>query len=336
MSGWEAWQSAVYGSGGEAWRYARTSAWVLTGQHGPRVPLDPWHATHAPHAEGRQHRTWALATDLLALAAWRGAAEHGVPLEDAPLLDVAQRLAPARVHQLHTGAYPPDTPGWAPRWRGILRRGASLARMARDVARRQLAAAARDDVPDPADTEPGMPPALWGDRVRAARATGSPGSAPAWRNDADTARARVDRAITALATGAWTPAAGETLAVTQLQSLAPARGSSGRSGGWLPRLRSLAGAEASLTAVASRPSHEPHTGDRPLASVLTSARTALDTAVTLAGELDQVWARRPAGQSTARWERQHLPAPLRTQILDLEDLLAAVEQLMRRIGARPR
>ncbi|RBM12150.1 hypothetical protein [Streptomyces sp. PT12] len=307
----------------EAWAYARESARALT----------EWHIGRDP-GEGEPARTWRLATDLLALAAWRVAGDLGLPVEDVPLAAVAGRLGDARVEGLLTRGHPPaDVPGPPPGWRGILRRGPMLARAARAVVERHLAAAVEDDVADETNGgAPGMPPALWGDRVRAVRSAGLPGTVPAWREAAELTLDQLADIGSRHAARHWAPGSAERFAAAQLATLVPALGTSGTGGGWLPRLRGLAGAEASLTAVTRQ--HPPGVGafGPRLGRALVSAQAALHPAVTLAGELDRVWARRPAAQSVARWERQHLPRPLRTQVAGLEDMVAAVEALMRRIA----
>ncbi|MCM1973472.1 MULTISPECIES: hypothetical protein [unclassified Streptomyces] len=350
--GWERLNEHAYGM--VAWRRAVMTCGALvvwsTGydnraEPGPRGPRPG-----RPDAPGAAefNSVWMRVVALLALAACRAAREADVLVDDVELPTLicwVDGAHTARLHQgpLETGEARERTEaGWLE-----LVGDEGRQRLARQVLADHIAVHMADEG-EPGDTGDGTePPSLTiGDRARAVRAAGIPDLEPEWAGPVSRARARIERLEVALRGGLWTPTRehrrfaeilhGTLVAEPDFPSLP--EGFPGPA--WVQRVLRMPHIGSTYLAVTELPEFVAYgplgnAGD-PLGSAVGSVATdAVQTTVNLAVDLEKLWAARPADQPVDLWERAHLPAPVRTQVLAVEKVVHELSVILFEVCRRP-
>ncbi|MER8185962.1 hypothetical protein [Kitasatospora sp. NPDC094015] len=313
---WEAWHRAVYGCG--AWERACRQAELLVAWHDLQGFALGGSAVRAGARPGpRVKWPWRTGPFTVGLLFWRAAHDTGVLVDRATLVDALRLCEPAAT-ALAAGPVPDDADL---HWAGI-GSVAAVAAVGR-VVRAHLA-----------DGEQQFAVTL-GHRARELRAT------PDWdRGDWQTpvllARRAMGRTDDLRAAGAWRPTAEERSAAGRTgpdlervtaRTPVPADGPPA----WVVRAARVARLGPALTAVADRLPGGADGRPGPLAEVLGAAAGACAWLSTGADELAREWEwERERGSSPDRpadpqaWELAQVPAALRTQIEETEQLLGAV------------
>lgn len=350
--GWERRNEDAYGM--VAWRRAVMTCGALvawsTGydnraEPGPRGPRPG--RPDAPDA-AEFNSVWMRVVALLALAACRAAREADVLVDDVELRALVGWVDgshTARLHQgpLETGEARERTEaGWLE-----LVGDEKRQRLARRVLADHVAAHMACER-EPGDTRDGIepPPLTIGDRARGVRAAGIPDLEPEWAGPVSRARARVERLELVLRGGLWTPTGehrrfaeilhGTLVAEPDFPSLP--EGVPGPA--WVQRVLRMPHINSTYLAVTELPEFVAYgplgnAGD-PLGNAVASVATdAVQTTVNMAVDLEKLWAARPVDQPVASWERAHLPAPVRTQVLAVEKVVHELSVILSDVLRRP-
>ncbi|WP_407841182.1 hypothetical protein ACE1OC_40005 [Streptomyces sp. DSM 116496] len=350
--GWERRNEHAYGM--VAWRRAVMTCGALvvwsTGydnraEPGPRGPRPG-----RPDAPGAAefNSMWMRVVALLALAACRAAREADVLVDDVELPTLIGWVYGAHTACLHRGsletgeARERTETGWL-ELVGDERRQ----RLARQVLADHVAAHTACER-EPGDTGDGTesPPLTIGDRARAVRAAGIPDLEPDWAGPVSHARARIERLELALHGGLWTPTRehrrfAEILHHTLVAEPDYPSLPEGHHGpAWVQRVLRMPHIGSTYLAVTELPEFVAYgplgnAGD-PLGNAVGSVATdAVQTTANMAVDLEKLWAARPADQPVALWERAHLPAPVRTQVLAVEKVVQELSVILFDVCRRP-
>lgn len=336
--GWERRNEAAYGM--VAWRRAVMTCGSLvvwhTGYDNRAVAGPPGPRPGRPDApDGAEFNSrWMRVVALLALAACRAARAADVLVDDVelpPLFDWVDGARTGLLHQgpLETGEARERTEaGWLELVGDEKRR-----HLARQVLSDHVRAHIAEDreLKDTYDgTEP--PPLTIGDRARAVRAAGITDLEPEWAGDVAHARAQIDRLEAALRAGLWTPTREHrTFAGIMHHTLAaepdyPSLPDGGTEPAWVQRTLRMPHINSTFLTLTELPEFVAFgpggdAGD-PLGNAVSSvAAKAAHSLVKTATDIETLWAARPADQPVALWERAHIPAPVRTQILTVEKVI---------------
>ncbi|MCX4781905.1 hypothetical protein [Streptomyces sp. NBC_01264] len=334
---WEDRNRAAYGT--VAWRRAVLTCGALvvwhTGYDNRTEPGPAGPRPGRPDApDGAQFTSrWMPVVALLALAACRVAREADVLVDDVELSGLVGWVDGGYTGRLHQG--PLETgerrgrtaEGWLDLVGDEKRR-----RRARQVLEDHLGAHGAEEG-EPADTRGGTEPLplTIGDRARAVRAAGIADLEPEWAGDVARARARLERLSADLSGGLWSPGPrhrafagilhGTLVATPDFPSL-PA---SVPGPLWVQRVLRMPHITSTVRTLTDLPEFamfgpQGDTAD-PLGNAVDAvAHQAAHSLAKPAADLEQLWAARPADQSVARWERAHLPPPVREQVLAVEEL----------------
>ncbi|MGW1776499.1 hypothetical protein [Streptomyces sp. NPDC002104] len=354
---WEQRNRAAYGT--VAWRRAVLTCGALvvwhTGYDNRTAPGRPGPRPGRPDApDGAQFTSrWMPVVALLALAACRAAREADVLVDDVELpglVDWVDGAYTGRLHQgpLETGEGRGRTAqGWLDLIGDEQRR-----RRARQVLDDHVRADGTEEA-EPADSRggpvaapapvpgpvPGPVPLTIGDRARAVRAAGIADLAPEWAGDVARARARIDRLAAALSGGLWRPARHHRAFAGILHGTLiaapdyPAVPETLPGPLWVQRVLRMPHITATVRTLTDLPEFavfgpRGDAGDPLGRAVDALAHHAVHSLAKPAADLEQLWAARPADQPVAVWERTHLPAPLRTQVLAVENVTHELSALL--------
>ncbi|MGW6706128.1 hypothetical protein ACWGDE_14720 [Streptomyces sp. NPDC054956] len=335
---WERSNELAYGM--VAWRRAVMTCGALVVWHtgydnradpGPRGPR-PGRPDAPDVAEFNS--VWMRVVALLALAACRAAREADVLVDDVELPTLCAWVDGAYTERLHEG--PLETGEQRERteegWRELV--GDEKRRhRARHVLVDNVAAHIADER-ELADTRDGTEPLplTIGDRARAVRAAGIPDLEPEWAGSLSYARAQIDRLELALRGGLWTPTRehrrfAEILHRTLVaEPDFPSLPAGVPGPAWVQRVLRMPHISSTYLALTELPEFVAYgprgnAGD-PLGNAAGSVATnAVHALAKTAVDLEKLWAARPADQPVALWERAHLPAPVRTQVLAVEKVV---------------
>ncbi|MFE4637256.1 hypothetical protein ACFRJ1_28295 [Streptomyces sp. NPDC056773] len=339
---WERRNETAYGT--VAWRRAVLTCGALVVWHtgydnradpGPTGPRPG--RPDAPDG-ARFTSQWMPVVALLALAACRAARAADVLVDDVELPRLADWVDGSHTGELHRGPLETgEPPGRTEEgWLGLIG-DENRRRRARQVLEAHAAAHAAEEG-DPEEAREGTEPVLLtiGDRARSVRAAGIADLAPEWAGDVARASARIDRLEAALSNGLWRPGrrhrafAGilhPTLVATPDHPGLPA----GEPGPlWVQRVLKMPHIRSTVLTLTELPEFatlapEQDAGD-PLADAVGAlAHHAVHSLAKPAADLEHLWTARPPDRPVALWERAHVPAPLRRQIL-------AVEQVTRELA----
>ncbi|MEV5568069.1 hypothetical protein AB0L54_35240 [Streptomyces sp. NPDC052196] len=341
---WERGNRAAFGMA--AWRRALMTCGALVVWHtgydkhsttrgGPRPGC-----ADAPDTDSFA-RHWMPVTELLALAACRAAQAADVLVDDVELTALLGWVDGAYTDRIHEGDL--DTRGApAVRWTALVTEDRRL--RARYVVVNNVLAHIDSERPL-ADTADGTPPPalLLGDRARAVRAAGIPDLGPEWAGDVTEARAQIDRLDLAVRGGLWVPEPAHRKFARLVHGTLvaepdyPALPDAVAGPAWVQRLLRMPHIESTVITLTNAPGFEAFgpraTGGDPLGRAVGSlAHNAVHSLVATAADIERLWTARPAGQSIALWEREHLPMPLRTQLLEVERAIAKLTILLFEIG----
>ncbi|MGW0396129.1 hypothetical protein ACWDYJ_35795 [Streptomyces sp. NPDC003042] len=341
--GWEQRNHSAYGT--QAWRRAVMTCGALVVWHtgydnrtvrgpgGPR-PGRP----HAPDGAEFAAR-WMPVAGLLALAACRAAREADVLVDDVELGALLGWVDGAYTHRLHEG--PLDT-GEVPErtadgWIRLIGDGRRRCR-ARLVVVDHLTAHLADEGAV-AETRDGMPPPplTLGHRARAVRAGGIPDLEPQWVADVASARTHAARLARSLHQGLWRPTPDHRDFARILHATLAAEPDypdlpDGEPGpAWIQRLLRMSHIESTVLTLTALPAYAPFGPAAAAADPLGLAvgalvHTAVHSLAETARDLERLWAAR--SDPVAVWERAHLPPPLRTQVVEVEQVTAELCTLL--------
>ncbi|CAM5672293.1 hypothetical protein SAVIM338S_07064 [Streptomyces avidinii] len=347
VQGWERRNETAYGT--VAWRRAVTTCGALvvwhTGYDNRAVPGPPGPRPGRPDApDGAEFTSrWMRVVALLALAACRAAREADALVDDIELPTLFDWVDGARTEGLHRG--PLETgerrvrteEGWLDLVGDEDRRRLARRVLADHV---EAHAAGERDLEDARDgTVP--PPLTIGDRARAVRAAGIPDLEPEWAVAVGHARTRIDRLGAALREGLWTPArehrafAGMLHPTLVAEPDFPALPSGATGPAWVQRALRMPHIDSTFLTLTELPQFAAfgpkgdagEAGDAgdageagdPLGNAVGSvAHGAATSLAGTAADLEKLWTARPVDQPVTQWERAHVPAPVRTQILAVE------------------
>ncbi|MGW5399145.1 hypothetical protein [Streptomyces sp. NPDC003952] len=332
---WERRNEAAYGM--VAWRRAVMTCGALvvwhTGYDNRAVPGPPGPRPGRPDAPDAAEFTsrWMRVVALLALAACRAARAADVLVDDVELPALSAWVDGARTGSLHrgpleTGAARERTEaGWLELVGNEKRR-----HLARQVLAGHVTAHIAEDGESQDPRDGAQPPALTiGDRARAVRAAGIPDLEPEWAREVAYARTRIDRLEHALREELWTPTREHRLyagtvhrtlvAEPDFPNLPP--GVPGPA--WVQRALRMPHITSTVLILTELPEFAAFGPGRPAGDPLGDAVGAVAhhaaTSVSrAAAELEHLWAARPVDQPVTLWERAHVAAPVRTQILAVE------------------
>ncbi|MFF1413493.1 hypothetical protein ACFVX6_27560 [Streptomyces sp. NPDC058289] len=336
--GWERRNELAYGM--VAWRRAVMTCGALvvwsTGydnraEPGPRGPRPG--RPNAPDA-AEFNSVWMRVVALLALSACRAAREADVLVDDVELPALVGWVDGPHTASLHQGpletgeARERTEAGWLE-----LVGDEKRQRLARQVLADHVMAHIADGR-EPEDTRDGTepPPLTLGDRARAVRAGGIPDLEPEWAGPVSHARAQIERLELALRGGLWTPTrehrrfAGILHRTLIAEPDFPSLPEGFPGPAWVQRVLRMPHISSTYLAVTELPEFVAYgpTGNAgdPLGNAVGSVVTdAVHATVNMAVDLEKLWAARPADQPVALWERAHLPAPVRTQVLAVEKVV---------------
>ncbi|KAB7835749.1 hypothetical protein [Streptomyces mobaraensis] len=318
------------------WSRAEEAAWLLTRRRLGWDALDlervDEEGPDSPESHHERLAVWMPAARLLGLALWRAAQDAECAVDDVPLEQVLRWLDGTR--ELFTRPLP--------RWKGLpgtwgqLESSApGLLQKARWITSQHILAHEQEykEIGEVYDAAP----VLLGDRVRAV-ITGPyrDGRAPRWADLVEYAEETTADACHAARDGRWCPGPAIREAAAQLRPTLDAHPdvppAPPETAGflWIQRIARIAHIRATITAVVT---HHRDSGNvelhphpqYPAGHALAASLVALTGFARPAAELEVLWERRT--ESTATWERAHVPPTMRSYVLALESLVVSLSIL---------